>query len=215
MQISAVQWTDQWWIDWSVSGPYKSITCSWATLASKRQFKSLESFKESLESGWGWRRWLFWIWQCKQNQHYVCACSLFSPGVYLWLMQGQARDSGSDLPTPECSEDRPIRTFLSRTQRHSRGSGLVIPWSFLEMEQTATPPQCLWLHDQTAQREHPVSSNLEQSSVRMIMAAGKGRRPQRSTGEIQRTEQLFILFTSSFASWTQAKLPSKSKLWYC
>lgn len=75
-------------MNWSVSGPDKSLTCSSATLASKRQYKSLKRFKESLESGWGQRRGLFWIWQSKQNQHYICVCSLFSPGIYLWPMQG-------------------------------------------------------------------------------------------------------------------------------
>lgn len=185
------------------------MTCSWATLASKRQYKSLESFKESLESGWGRRRWvvLDLAKQTKPALMYVPA--LFSPGVYLWPMQGQARDSGSDLPAAECTEDRPMRTFFSRTQRHSRGSRLVIPWSFLEMEQTATPPQ--WLHDQNSTEGAPCEltfamTNPERSSMRMIMAAGKGRRPQRSTGEIQRTQQkLFILFTSSFPPWNEVK----------
>lgn len=139
---------------------------------------------------------------------YMCLLSsFFSPGIYLWPMQEQAKDLGSDLATRECNEDRTTVTFFSITWKHSRGSRLVIPWSFLEMEQTATPPQYLWLHDQNTTEGAPCElifamTNPEQSSMRTTRAAGKGRRPQRSTGEIWRTQQkYFILFSSSLASW--------------
>lgn len=160
------------------------MTCSWATLASKKQYKSLKNFKESLDSGWGRRRRLFWIWQSKQNQHYVCAYSLFS----LFVTDAGTSQRFREWPAyTRVQWGQTHNDFLLHNMKALQGKLLSHPMKLPGNGANRTPTQYLWLYDQNTTERAPCEltfamTKSEQSSKRMTRAAGKGKRPQRSTG---------------------------------